>query len=285
MKIRLLSDLHLDSDVHQYSSTHRQDGLTQHDMLYYPQPLSDDLETTLVLAGDIWEDRKFLTNKHSVTGKSWLAIVASRFKYVVFVLGNHDYWGTNITTEIAKCKQEIIEQGIDNAFLLEDSVVVLDNVKFIGATLWTDYNRGIPHVLYSASQTMNDYKYIRQGVDYHKCRPEYLYEKHLKSRRFIFENSRRDYGDQNVVVVTHMAPSYQSVVDGYRTASNAMCNYYYYSDLDNYFYDENVQIDLWCHGHMHTPLSYKIASTSVVCNPRGYYGQDTNYHPTLTLDI
>ena len=47
----------------------------------------------------------------------------------------------------------------------------------------------------------------------------------------------------------------------------------YSSDMNDYILD-HPQIRLWTHGHTHHPFDYRIGSTRIVCNPRGYGGHD-----------
>jgi len=42
---------------------------------------------------------------------------------------------------------------------------------------------------------------------------------------------------------------------------------------------------LWVHGHSHTAVDYEVAGTRVVCNPRGYPGEETGFNPGLVLTL
>src|SRR6202012_5047412 len=53
-----------------------------------------------------------------------------------FVLGNHECYGRVWSEEIAHARAVAPLYGIH---LLENNTVVLNGVRFIGATLWTDY--------------------------------------------------------------------------------------------------------------------------------------------------
>ena len=116
MKIRYYSDLHIDP---------------QWFLPFDPPVLDDDHETTLVLAGDIAE------YKHV---SEFVLDMSKRFKYVVYVMGNHEFYRTSITRAIPKIKGKITQLNDnkypDNIHILEDEYVILDGVAFIGATLW-----------------------------------------------------------------------------------------------------------------------------------------------------
>lgn len=251
MRIRYVSDLHLDWDK-----------------TYRIPVCEDDINTTLVIAGDLWTDCKHLTKILTPENKSWLAITASQFKYVVYVLGNHDYWNTRLDSLPEKCNLLHKEQGLDNVFLLENSTITLDGVVFAGGTLWTDYGSRNPISMMEASHYMNDYRLTRVGREYHKMKPSDCLTIFDKTKKTIF-NSKAD------VVVTHMAPSHASVDCKYRNERDALSNTWYYSELSNSILDSKIR--LWIHGHMHSPSDYNIGDTNIVCNPKGYVGEGVSF--------
>jgi hypothetical protein len=289
--IRETSDIHLDWDMDKMHQTRLVDrqahGIREAmDFLWYPPPLADDLDTTFVIAGDIWLDGNF-ANKKNLDGDTWIMKISRQFKYVVLVLGNHDYWDRNILYEADKIKKSIVDQGITNTFLLERDVVVLDQVKFIGGCLWTDYHRGDPLIMFEAVKNgmMKDYKYIRSGPTYSKIRPQELAAIHHKTKEFIFANTFRDYPEQKVVVVTHMAPSFESVTGHYRQSHWLSMNFLYYSDMDNRIMQDGQNIDFWFHGHMHHTTEYHIGVPKVVLNPRGYSSENTFFNPEMQIPV
>ena len=43
---------------------------------------------------------------------------------------------------------------------------------------------------------------------------------------------------------------------------------------------------LWVHGHTHYWVDYSIGNTRVMCNPRGYAGEDVRgFDPNLVIDV
>jgi hypothetical protein len=88
-------------------------------------------------------------------------------------------------------------------------------------------------------------------------------------------------------VLTHHAPSYQSVHPKYR--NSGIANGAYVSDLDDLILD-HTSIKYWSHGHTHSSFRYKINECEVICNPRGYFGHNTSdlnldFDPNLTIEI
>lgn len=299
--LRLASDLHLDVDWHAFSRTRRYDAALEEarlrhlgrpwcemDELWLPPKMDGDEDTVMVLAGDLWNQGR-VTEKTYPEGDTWMARVARQFKYVVFVYGNHDYWGSHILKEPLETQARLEAQGLANVHFLEIGVkthVVLDQVKFLGATLWTDYKKHDPVVMFNARAVMKDYGAIRSGGGYSKFTAEAGYHLHQRSKQAIFHRAQRDDPDQLVIVVTHMAPSYQSVGKAYRSGHprDELSNPLYYSSLDQEILDS--EIDLWFHGHTHERFDYLVGSTRVMCNPRGYVGyENTGFNPHFRLDL
>src|ERR1035437_1024565 len=106
MKLRVYSDIHLDHYSSRASSKFEK-------AFWYPPELPDDKDTTLILAGDLWMGTKFI----EWAGLCWIGIVAKRFKEVLIVLGNHDYWpmgDLTITKGGDKCNAMLQDYGLLN---------------------------------------------------------------------------------------------------------------------------------------------------------------------------
>ena len=269
---RLFSDVHLDMNVpKKFSMT----------SLWFPEQKETDLSTTLILAGDIWHAKKM----YSFHNQSWIKELASRFQYVLFVLGNHDFWGGNLSKEYLRAEKELKKQNIDNVYLLQNSIVNIGDIKIIGATLWTDLLNGDRELVIDATKIMNDYKYIQVGEGYTTLKPHHIMAEHVKSKDFIFTNAKKDYETQKVWVVTHHAPSFQSVnISHY--ANTPLTNKEHGLDASNL--EElilNSEIDLWMHGHTHLALNYSIGNTQVLSNPKGYPNEDTLYDKDMLICV
>ena len=157
----------------------------------------------------------------------------------------------------------------------------------MGATLWTDLNKGDPITVYTIKDFMNDYKvvqnfYADKGL-YHKLTPEHTVAEHRKTKQYfktVLEMNR----DKPVVVITHMSPSFQSTHEKYRYET--VTNGGYSSDLDDFILDHD-NIKVWVHGHMHDPVDYKIGDTRVIANPRGYmpWEDGNGFEPGLYFEV
>jgi UDP-2,3-diacylglucosamine pyrophosphatase LpxH len=268
--IRVFSDIHLDFYVTKKF---------KFEDLWMPEPMETDADTILVLAGDLWHAKKPL----SYFGKSWLKEVSKNFKYVLCTLGNHDLWGGNFPNTYTDFKKKIKEQGLDNVFLLQNDTVIIGDIKFVGGTLWTDFMGGDSRCLHDAFGLMNDYKYIKYGPSFSKLKPVQLLGSFIETKKYIFEHAVKDYPEQQVWVLTHHSPSYQSLDDTQKMDHLKYENALYHSNLDKEI--ENSEISVWVHGHSHHAKSYKIGNTEVLANPKGYPSEQTEYNPWLLRDV
>ena len=150
---------------------------------------------------------------------------------------------------------------------MENDCKTINDVTFIGATLWTDMNNGDPLTLHAVADMMNDFKIIRNSdLGFTTLRPAHVAQAHKKSVGYI-RSVVAEKHDTKFVVVGHMAPSRMSTHEKY--ADQTLMNGAYSSSLDEFILD-HPQIKLWTHGHTHEDFDYMIGSTRVVCNPRGY---------------
>jgi predicted phosphohydrolase len=241
MKLRLYSDLH-----------------NEFDMFEIPV-LEDETDTVLILAGDIGVSRKHGTYDR------FLAEAAERFRGVVYVPGNHEYYGSS--WEQAWQNIQDMTGQFDNLHYLNRGTVQYDDVLFVGATLWTSFRDGNPLDMEEARAWMSDYKsikHIRDGQYVGRLQPVTTWNDHRASLAYILEMLGQ--GEGRKVVVTHHAPSWQSETPEF---SGEILNSAYLTDLE----DEIIEYepDLWVHGHVHTSHDYWVGKTRVKANPRGYF--------------
>ena len=160
----------------------------------------------------------------------------------------------------------------------------INDVTFIGATLWTDCNKGDPLTLHALTDMMNDFRIIRNDEHgFTKLRPAHAMYRHQQTMGYL-KSVLTDMKDKKVVFVGHHAPTSQSTHEKYK--SQYLMNGGYRSDLDDFMLD-HPEIVLWTHGHTHDPFDYMVGTTRVVCNPRGYAGHDpqADVFQLMYLDI
>lgn len=259
MFVRYMSDLHLEFDPRDRQGVPH--GL-------FVTPMVGDDDTVLVLAGDVG----VVDSPNTIV--PFIEEMTDRFKAVVYILGNHEYYSGSLVRTPVKLAEALAHTSV---CLLNNSTVVIDEVKFIGTTMWTNYDNGDPLTIMECEASLNDFQRIRTGFTdspyKRKVRAPDFHSRFLNAEAFLkselFNTVTRD--DQKCVVVTHHAPSYMSSPQQY--IGNKI-NGAYAVELGNLIAFDGP--DLWIHGHMHESADYEIASTNIVCNPRGYAPNDLN---------
>lgn len=248
MKIQVISDVH------------REFGASE---------LSFENADVVVLAGDIDLGTK---------GIEW----AKEFipnKPVIYLLGNHEYYKGYYPRTLNK----VIECAAgSNVIVLENNSVDFGNIRFHGATLWTDFSIfGDPrHYGMMCQEKMNDYKKIRRDPSYSKLRSIDTYNLHQQSKMWLQKSLESSKEFKNIVI-THHAPSIKSVPD--HLLSDPLTSAYT-SNLEHLITEFKPLY--WIHGHIHTPVRYKIDSTEIICNPHGYITEKYNgYEKELIIEI
>ncbi len=245
-------------------------------------PLDTDKDDVLVLAGDIGVAKQM--NTFDIV-KEW----APRFRQVIQLAGNHEFYHGSMLRARTKIREHL--KDIPNWILADKNVVRVDNVSFICATLWTDFNKSDPWAMNAIRSGLNDYNFIRTGdlaEPYRRTiRPMDILQEHFIDRDFIFKSiTEEKYIDgQKIVVVSHHAPTTLSVHARY---GNDVLNWAYVSDLSNQILD--TQPNIWVHGHTHSSFHYKMGETDVWANPRGYaypnaVPENQNFNPTLRIEV
>ena len=243
VRLWILSDLHLES--------------CRWDLLD-PRPDYD----VLIAAGDIFSPAS--------VGVDWLSRRASG-KPVIYVPGNHEWYSPNglmnVEEEAARAERLAADSGVH---WLNTRAVTIDGVRFLGATLWTDYAfYGAPaRDMALAARFLNDHRMIfprpaspplspRQAMDWHVSARDWLAGELLQTTG--------PEGSTKTVVITHHMPRPRSV--GPKYAGDPL-NPAFCSDLSALV--ERSGAAAWIHGHTHTSCDYVAGSTRVVCNPKGY---------------
>lgn len=211
--------------------------------------------------------------------RDFLSRVSFQFPWTIMIAGNHEYYNGKWPSALNILRDEC--SRFPNVFFLENEVKVIDDLTFIGATLWTNMHRGDPTTMYHATTCMNDYRIVRhEHLGYTRLRPVHTMAAHRTSLEYI-QAVVAEKHDQKFVVVGHHAPSQLSVHEIYK--HDHLMNGNFYSDLSDFILDR-PQIKLWIHGHTHHPFDYKLGETRIVCNPRGYPGERQGEYKPLIVD-
>lgn len=208
----------------------------------------------LILAGDIGSNQSHL---------EFIKDCASKYT-VIYVLGNHEFYGFTLK-EVRDFWSSV---KIDNFYFLDNSSVVIDDIEFIGSTLWLDFNRQNFHTVYNATTEIKDFRKIFNANNDEYITPQEIYTEFEKSYDYLKDSLYNDNGHVKVLV-THYGISHQSVHHSYLNhPSDLKMNHYFTSNLD--YFIGNSLANVAIHGHMHTSSDYMLGNVHVVCEPVGY---------------
>ena len=266
-----MSDLHLEGNPH-----------------FVPRPAPG--AELLVLAGDIGsyqrgsqlQDRDFGLGRFSPK-QGWPVPV-------LYVPGNHEYDNLDFDEAHARLREACDRLGIT---WLEREVLVLGGIRFVGTTLWADFD-ALVRQPGRAEATMDEVLKLR-----HKGfrAANFYLEKMAGTRRgepFLAEGWRelgleceqwlRDAlaqpFDGTTVVVTHFAPSLRSADPRYGVtpATTGFCNS---------LQDLMAQAQFWLHGHLHCQHDYVENGCRVVANTLGYArkGEQEGFQQAFVLTV
>ncbi|GAB6405513.1 metallophosphoesterase [Pseudomonas sp. MHK4] len=245
MKIQVFSDIH-----NEFS-------------LFNPPRLDVDV---VVLAGDI---------DTGTRGVEW----ANKTFHcpVIYVAGNHEFYKGHLNRTLEKMR----EKALPHVHVLENDEVVIDGVRFLGTTSWTDFysTDNVTTAMLAAQISLNDYKQIRAGNHYHRIRPIDLQQKSQFAKQWLLSNlSTKHQG--KTVVVTHHAPLPECAPGiKYEIGHLAAA---YVNDWQEF---AGCNIDIWLHGHTHVGYDKTIEGIRYASNPRGYPFEETGFVSDLILTI
>jgi predicted phosphodiesterase len=267
MKIALASDVHLEFGEISFENTENADVLI----------LSGDIcvAADLMVKDDIgFFDKNVRSEKYH----KFFQECGERFPHVIYVMGNHEHYNGDYRNTITTLRDRL--SYIRNLRILDKDVFVVDDVTFIGGTLWTDMNKEDPITLMQMSGMMNDFRCVQnsnritiskdEDGKFHERKSRFTPEDAVEDHKQMMDYIRimiEGKFDQKFVVVGHHSPSKQSTHPRYK--EELIMNGGYSSDLNDFIMD-HPQIKLWTHGHTHEDFDYMIGSTRIVCNPRGY---------------
>lgn len=252
----------------------------------------EGVPTIMVLAGDIGNPFHYNYNK-------FIGCCSDNFDFTFVICGNHEYYsGKNKKRTMQETNtkvNDVCARYRNVSFLDMNNQVIINGVKFIGCTLWTETDM-------FAESVMNDYnniyidddqsssslpcnvvktydssgrlvkKHYLNGVASHHDNKRLLraqdvhHDLHTPMREYL-RDQIRDCNDCNgVVVVTHHAPSLKMLDDPTKR--------YYATDLEHLF---QPPVKLWISGHTHSSKSIQINDIPCVSNCFGYPNQTSEY--------
>lgn len=212
-------------------------------------------------------------------GVKWIKDVFND-KDVIYLTGNHEYYHGDI--DIVDASIRDLTKNTKIRFL-QNKKVVINDIRFLGTTLWTDFKYYAPVVEYYksyCSRSINDYSVISYRNK--RFTPDDSIALHEKSMEFL-EDSLSKFHDGPTVVVTHHAPLKECVGPFYKDSA---LNPGFLSDLSELI--EKYKPEVWIHGHLHGNfVDFKYDETRIIANPRGYPGtmEYSGFVPDFTINL
>jgi predicted phosphodiesterase len=284
MRIKLVSDLHLEFSDINIQNDNNYDVLILSGDIMIATDLHDHPETSYGMYSSVNLQDLGRRQQTALRFRDFLKRCSFQFPNTIYVAGNHEFyhgkWTQSLTTLSNECAK------FPNVYFLEAGCKKIDDVTFIGGTLWTDMNKGDPLTLHAVRDMMSDFRVIKKEDEgYTRLKPHDTVMRHRHMLGYI-KSVVAERPDEKFVVVGHHSPSFQSVHEQYK--GETLMNGAYHSDLSEFILDR-PQIKLWTHGHTHHPFDYMIGETRVVCNPRGYendgYSENSGWNPNILLEI
>lgn len=253
MKLNVLSDLHLGFG-----------GLER--------PGND--ADVVILAGDIARPREAV---------AW----ALGFdKPVLYVLGNHEFYGSSLDAVVQEVRDLCAGTQVH---LLDNSERVIGSVRFLGTTLWTDFElfghgERRDTAINQAQHLIRDFGRIRfaegSSAVFTPADSVALFQ---RNAAWLDEQLATAHAGPTVVI-THHAPSRQSIHPRFADSPLNAC---FVSDAEHLV--DSGRVQLWIHGHTHDSFDYRVNGTRVLCNPRGYakagVNENPHFDPHLMIEV
>ena len=250
MRLHVLSDLHLGPEP-------------------FPPPATE--VDAIVLAGDVAAGTR---------GIAW-AREWGRGLPVLYVAGNHEFYGHELPGLIDELRDAAVGSSVR---VLENDEVILDGVRFLGCTLWSDFDFDGPErraaSMKLCERAVNDYGHITFGPQGRLLTARDTRMLHISSRRWLATRLAQPH-DGPTVVVTHHAPLIRSrpPEPWQRALAGAFA-----SDVTDLMGDDRVA--LWIFGHTHRVADLELRGTRIVSNPYGYRHQQVpGFDPACVVDL
>ena len=230
LKIYYISDIHTETYWHRWGED---------------RP-PDSGQAVLVLAGDIGSLDRAAELEH------FLTYASGAYMQVLYVLGNHEYYGCSDMAEALADYRKFCEAW-DNVTVLEKEVIEVGGVRFAGTTLWTKTSEEDAGL---AVRVLADYRYIQIG--YRGVSVGDLNSESALCYSFL-ESAEAD------VIITHHRPFLE------KSSPHKTLNTCFGSPYEELV--GAVGASHWVYGHDHLPDVRVVEGTTMYNNCKGYLGE------------
>jgi predicted phosphodiesterase len=239
----------------------------------------------LALLGDI--GNPFFNQKNL---NDFLSNVAPHYENILYVPGNHEYYNS-LSDNQRSCEEHIIElqnmcKKYPNVQLLNNQSIIIDDIQFIGSTLWSQI---FPENKLYIESVINDYNLILDN-EKNKITTELTNRWNMESIKFI-ETELNLNSDKKKIILTHHAPLFSSVLLNQYTANpkyiTSQNNQAFHNDLMHLFQTKPNNISAWLYGHTHWASVFKLNDTIIATNQLGYSREehDINFNEYAFIDL
>lgn len=241
MLIKLISDLHEEFEPRAYAHT--------------PSPI-------LVVAGDL------AVGPFQVFQE--LVKLSQLYPTILYVAGNHEYYGYSLP----KFNEQLTKllEPYPNIHFLNNRAVTINNITFIGSTLWTNFRYNTLAMM--AARTMiSDFRLIKDFT------PDQCAVEHYNSLKFI-EHAYQHYPGKKVII-THFLPAIECIHPKYATEN--LINNYFSNDHGEWI--SLLEGVTWLFGHTHDPIATTLGNTRLLANPLGYPHEPNDDYQPLSIIV
>eukprot|EP00792_Barthelona_sp_PAP020_P006659 TRINITY_DN3052_c1_g2_i1.p2 TRINITY_DN3052_c1_g2~~TRINITY_DN3052_c1_g2_i1.p2 ORF type:complete len:281 (-),score=67.68 TRINITY_DN3052_c1_g2_i1:2439-3281(-) len=246
---QLISDLHLEFF----------DNLTQAIETLHIHLADENHSKILIVCGDVCS----LETANKTIFDEFFHYISSEFKQIIYVAGNHEYYGSNFRLTLNEIKARLL--SYDNIKFLEKDSIKINNLTIVGTTLWSLPDK---HCLKFFKSFSSDFKCIKNPSEGIVSSLDFIIE-HKKCLEYLENVMNNLESEERVLIASHHVPGLCDVIDRHVRRKELVS--LYGSDLREFLCRHKNKIVLWCCGHCHQQIRKKLHGVNIVSNPFGYF--------------
>lgn len=240
----VVSDLHL--EVRQ--------GAEEAFWAAFPDPRGFGSPSVCICAGDL----SSFGLPNAVVYKHFTRL-CNRFDKVIYVPGNHEYYGTSPQEAGFRLKGLEAYLRPTLTVLRAGEPYVFDGQRFIGDTMWFP-DRPEVHI------------YRRQINDSFQIKDLFPW---CFTESALFLNYLRDNMQADDIIITHHIPTDVDTRPMWKGGTTEA--YFLNKDCERLLNNRNTNMPkAWIYGHTHDKHDYHVGGTHFICNPVGYPGENNH---------
>lgn len=258
MNIQVYSDIHLEH--------------------YKTYPKIEPKCDIIILCGDIGK-----LDKQNY--KDFFLFLSENWKHVIYVLGNHEYYHNSRTIDKLNEEYKTFISQFNNIYLLDRDYIIIDNIMYIGCTLWSKANQ--------ITDKINDFNMIKvkrqlpRYVKTDKINENEYNEFNIKDKEYLLQTIKSviKTGEINkIVVVTHYPLIQKNTSNPMYKEQTQNIKDYFANNIDLTEYSSNKTEIICISGHTHWSYDFVYNNIRYISNQFGYLDELKNGYSKLKLD-